>query len=115
MLARKRGRAKIVNPLPSETTEKDEILINAVSKAFKWQDLLERTNLTIAELARREKIDRTYMGHILKLCSLAPEIINAIIEGKQPRLLNLQVFTRNQILLLWSEQLKKYGFIYDSH
>lgn len=114
-LARKRGRVKIVNPLPSETPERDEILINAVSKAFKWQDLLERTNLTIAELARREKIDRTYMGRILKLCSLAPEIINAIIEGKQPRLLNLQVFTRNQIPLLWSEQLKKYGFVYDSH
>lgn len=113
-LARKRGRIKIINNLPSEMPERDERLINAVSQAFKWQDLLDRTNLTIAELARREKEDRTHMGRILKLCSLSPEIITAIMEGKQPRLLNLQIFTRGQIPLLWSDQLRKYGFTHDS-
>ena len=113
--ARKRGRIKIVEPLPDPNApRKDETMIQAISQAFRWQELQERTGLNIAELAKKEKFDRTYMGRILKLCYLAPEIIQAILDGTQPPLLNLQNFTRSQIPVLWSDQLKKYGFKHDS-
>lgn len=113
--SRKRGRIKIVEPLPDpNVSHKDEIMITAISQAFRWQELQERTGLSIAELAKKENFDRTYMGRILKLCYLAPEIINAILDGTQPPLLNLQHFTRSQIPPLWTDQLKKYGFVHDS-
>lgn len=114
--ARKRGRIKIVTSTPDQNVPcKDEIMITAISQAFRWQELQERTGLSIAELAKKENFDRTYMGRILKLCYLAPEIINAILDGTQPPLLNLQNFTRSQIPLLWTDQLKKYGFVHDPH
>lgn len=72
--------------------------------------MLDRRNVSITVLARKEKVDRTYMGRILKLIRLAPQIINAIMEGTQPRLLNLQTITRREIPILWEEQLKLYGF-----
>lgn len=109
-LARKKGRVKIINPLPSECGEKDERLILAVSQAYRWQSILDKQGITLAELAQREKMDRSYMGRILKLCHLAPEIVNAIMAGKQPTLLCLQTFIRNPIPLLWEDQLKRYGF-----
>ena len=34
--------------------------------------------------ARAEELDRTYVGDVLRLTLLAPEIVEAIVEGRQP-------------------------------
>ncbi len=39
--------------------------------------------VTIAELAEREGIARSYMTRVLRLTLLAPDIVEAILEGKQ--------------------------------
>ncbi len=109
-MGRKKGRVKLITPKRTDIPEKDERLIQSVSQAFRWQMMMDKQNLSIAELARKEKVDRTYMGRILKLSRLAPEIINAILEGTQPKLLNLQTITRHEIPVLWEDQLKLYGF-----
>ena len=38
----------------------------------------------IEELAKRERVDRGYMGRVLRLTLLAPEIVEAILDGRQP-------------------------------
>ena len=38
---------------------------------------------TIAELAEREGIAPTYMTRVLRLTLLAPDIVEAILDGKQ--------------------------------
>jgi hypothetical protein len=40
---------------------------------------------SISEIAAAEKIDRGYVGSILRLTLLAPDIVEAILNGGQPR------------------------------
>jgi hypothetical protein len=83
------GRKEIV--LPSNTPEgaeqprrTDNTLVKALARAFRWKRLLETGEFaTIAELAEREGIAPSYMTRVLRLTLLAPDIIEAILDGKQ--------------------------------
>jgi hypothetical protein len=44
----------------------------------------------IEELARREKVNRGYMSRVLRLTLLAPDIVEAILDGRQPEGLRLE-------------------------
>lgn len=109
----KRGRTVIVEPPSSERTfpERDEKLFNAVAQAFYWKQMLEEKHLSVTELAKRESIDRGYMGRVIRLTTLAPEIIMAIIDGKQPKLLNLRRLLREHFPYSWEEQKRELGFV----
>lgn len=94
MAIRKRGGRKvIVSPdgsvLPcaarQATTAADPALLKALARAFRWKRMLEDGRYaSVSEIARAEKIDRGYAGGILRLTLLAPDIAEAIVEGKQP-------------------------------
>ena len=57
----------------------------ALSRAHRWQRLLESGECaSITELAAVEKIDRSYLCRVLRLTLLAPEIVEAIMDGRQP-------------------------------
>ena len=45
---------------------------------------------TIEELARREKVNRGYMSRVLGLTLLAPDIVEAILDGRQPEGMRLE-------------------------
>ena len=47
------------------------------------------TYCTIREIAAAEKIDETYIGRVLRLTLLAPDIVEAILNGQQPAGLQL--------------------------
>nr|WP_245153072.1 hypothetical protein [Stappia taiwanensis] len=56
-----------------------------MARAFRWKRLLESGQFsTIAELAEREGIAPSYMTRVLRLTLLAPDIVEAILDGKQP-------------------------------
>jgi hypothetical protein len=38
---------------------------------------------TIEELAKRERVNRGYMSRVLRLTLLAPDVVEAILEGRQ--------------------------------
>jgi len=62
----------------------DSALVKALARAFRWKRMLESGEFaTIAELAEREGIAFTYMARVLRLTLLAPDIVEAILEGKQ--------------------------------
>ncbi|MFC5385696.1 hypothetical protein ACFPLB_06910 [Aquamicrobium segne] len=62
----------------------DNTLVKALARAFRWKRLLESGEFaTIAELAEREGIATSYMTRVLRLTLLAPDIIDAILDGKQ--------------------------------
>jgi hypothetical protein len=44
---------------------------------------------TVRDLAKAEAINESYLGRILRLTLLAPTIIEAILEGRQPPTLEL--------------------------
>jgi hypothetical protein len=62
----------------------DSTLVKALARAFRWKQMLESGEFaTIAELAEREGIASSYMTRVLRLTLLAPDIVEAILDGKQ--------------------------------
>lgn len=62
----------------------DNTLVKALARAFRWKRLLESGEFnTINELAEREGIAPSYMTRVLRLTLLAPDIVEAILDGKQ--------------------------------
>lgn len=62
----------------------DNTLVKALARAFRWKRMLESGEFaTIGELAEREGIAPSYMTRVLRLTLLAPDIAEAILDGKQ--------------------------------
>ena len=59
--------------------------MKVLARAFRWRKLPEkRRYTTIDELARAEKINASYVSRVLRLPLLAPDIAEAILNGRQP-------------------------------
>ncbi|UWQ36583.1 hypothetical protein K3552_13935 [Leisingera aquaemixtae] len=62
----------------------DNTLVKALARAFRWKRMLDSGEFnTIAELAEREGIAPSYMTRVLRLTLLSPDIVEAILDGKQ--------------------------------
>jgi hypothetical protein len=95
------GRAMPVNP---SRTQIDNVLIKALARAVRWQRLLDQgVCSTIKEIASRERIDPSYVGDVLRLTLLAPDIIEMILDGRQPQTLQFECL-RKSLPLMWEEQ-----------
>jgi hypothetical protein len=65
-------------------------MVKALARAFRWRKLLETGVYgTIAEIAAAEKINSSYVSRILRLTLLAPDIVEAIVNGRHPPELTL--------------------------
>jgi hypothetical protein len=63
----------------------DITLVKALARAFRWRRMIETgRHATVAELAAAEKINSSYVSRVLRMTLLAPEIIEAILAGRQP-------------------------------
>jgi hypothetical protein len=63
----------------------DPTLVKALARAFRWRRLLEMGRYgTIDELAAAEKINSSCVSRLLRLTLLAPDIVEAILDGRQP-------------------------------
>jgi hypothetical protein len=80
------GRKAIITPGVLEVEPRHDItLIKAVARAFRWLSMLETGRFaTITELAVAEKINASYVSRILRLTLLAPDAVEAILDGRQP-------------------------------
>ena len=68
----------------------DDTLLKALARAHRWRRMLESGQASsINELAESEKINASYISRILRLTFLAPDIVTAILNGRQPRTLQL--------------------------
>ena len=88
---RKRGgRALVITPdgvtsAPAPRTRVDSALLKALARGFRWRKLLETGHFaTIQEIAEAENINPSYVSRLLRMTLLAPEIVEAILVGRQP-------------------------------
>ena len=80
------------------------------TKAKCWQRLLEEGEyLSIAELAKAEKINDSYLSRVLRLALLAPDIIEVILDGQHPKGLKLTDLLK-PFPMEWHRQREKFGF-----
>jgi hypothetical protein len=106
---RKRGGRKQILAPPgaapwSPAPRVDTALVKAVVRAHRWRQMLESGDYaSSAELAKGEKINDSYLSRILRLTLIAPDIIEAIISGRQPGNLQLDDLFR-PLPADWSQQ-----------
>jgi hypothetical protein len=88
----------------SARTRADPALVKALARAHRWKRLLESGRyVSLGELAAAEKIDRSYLGKMLRLTLLAPDIVEAMLDGRQaPELGTPQLM--EPLPATWSEQ-----------
>jgi hypothetical protein len=103
------GRKVVVSPdgqpisAPSRPRV-DNTLLRAVVQAFHWKGRLESGQFTtVSELAVAENLNGSYVSHVLRLTLLAPDLIETILEGRQPARMQLQPLVRS-ITVSWKEQ-----------
>jgi hypothetical protein len=79
-------------------------LVANLAKAFQWQEQLESGEYaTFDELARANGVDRTYVGRILRLTSLAPCHLESILNGQETDGLSLRQLMLS-VPLIWKDQ-----------
>ncbi|MBL6082373.1 hypothetical protein JMJ56_30855 [Belnapia sp. T18] len=107
-IRRRPGRKTVVTPaqddVPAVTTRADPALVKALARAFRYQRLLdEERYASISEMAAAERIERGYLGTLVRLTLLAPEIVEAILDGKASSLFELPQLL-GPLPLSWVEQ-----------
>lgn len=87
---RKRGGRKfVITPdgtvgAPTPMARVDSALLKALARGFRWRKLLETGDFaTIEEIAAAENINASYVSRILRMTLLSPQIVEAILAGRQ--------------------------------
>jgi hypothetical protein len=79
-------------------------LVSALAKAYRWQEQLESGEYaSLEDLAAAHGVDRTYIGRFLRLTSLAPEVVERILNGDEPKGISLAKL-RNNLPVVWENQ-----------
>ena len=109
-LVKRGGRKEMQLPdRAPEPQRTDSALVKALARAFRWKRMLESGEFaTIAELAEREGINPSYMTRVLRLTLLAPDIVEAILEGRQAPEVTLTLLL-GQFPLEWHHQAPSQG------
>lgn len=110
---RQAGRAKpIVIGLDRRERKPDADLIAMVADARRWtRELLTGAAISVGEIERREERRKGTVSRILPLAFLAPDLAEAILNGRQPEMLTAGALRRLPDLPLdWAEQRRILGF-----
>jgi site-specific DNA recombinase len=93
----------------AETGKPDRALVRAVCIAREWRRKLESGEVaTTKELARLEGLCHRHTGRLLPLAYLAPDLVEAIVQGRQPRAMTLQAFTETPLPRDWEDQRRRF-------
>jgi len=89
-IRRRPGRKMVVTPVleaggdATVPTRADPALMKALARAFRYQRLLDEGRYaSITEMAAAERIERGYLGSLLRLTLLAPDIVEGILDGRR--------------------------------
>jgi hypothetical protein len=108
-IRRRPGQKTVVTPVRDSggatlPTWADPALVKALARAFRYQRLLDEGRYaSISELAAGERIERGYLGSVLRLTLLAPDLVEAIVDGRLSATTTLQHLLR-PFPLQWVKQ-----------
>ncbi|MFO1015074.1 MAG: recombinase family protein [Caulobacteraceae bacterium] len=88
----------------------DKTLVRAVALARDWRKQLEAgESTTTRDLAKRFGLCPRHTARVLMLGYLAPDLVDMILEGRQPQALCLQALTARSLPRLWSDQRRLFA------
>jgi hypothetical protein len=83
-------------------------MVKVLARAFRWRKMLdEGVHGTIEDLAKAKGVHSTYVSRVLRLTLLAPDIVEAILDGRQPSELQLDDLLEG-FPLEWDRQPEKW-------
>ena len=105
---RRNGRQMVLTHDDNDGDDADRetngTLVSALAKAHRWQEQLESGEYAgLEDLAAANGVDRTHVGRFLRLTSLAPEIVERILDGNEPEAISLRRL-RKGVPAVWAEQ-----------
>lgn len=116
LIRRMRGRKIIIAPkaldgdVPDCPETVQTAIVQALARASSWAEALESGEVkSISDLAMNLDVDNSYVARILKLSTLAPDIVEAILNGEEPTGLSLAKLTKT-FPTDWGEQRAMFGF-----
>ena len=110
--AQPRARKEIIVPGESKSAPRriSHDLIVALARANTWmRDLRAHKYDDTEEIARQFKLNDAHVRRLLRFCYLAPDIVEAIVEGRQPRSLTVKRLLKG-IPRTWPDQRVAFGF-----
>jgi site-specific DNA recombinase len=101
----------IVSPNSSVSREHPKVpLIKALARAHGWYEkVIQGKAFDMRSLAREAGLTERYVGKVFRCAFLAPDIVEAILSGRQPHDLNFDKLCQG-IPLNWAEQREQLGF-----
>ncbi len=112
---RRGGRKLIITPegateAVAAPANIDDTLVKTLVKAHRWRRRLETGKArSMTDLAEQEKMTIAYVAKLWPLTCLAPDIVVAILDGRQPRGLSVNRMLQN-IPESWDEQRRLWEF-----
>jgi hypothetical protein len=101
---RRRGAQRVI---ADDRYVHDVKLLEGVARAFHWQHLLDTGVMKSgSDIARAEGLHPSVPNELMRLTLLAPDIIEKLMMGSQPRRMNLIWFRTNSLPVDWSAQRK---------
>jgi hypothetical protein len=95
---------------PARKPSRDETLVEALVRAHRWRRRIESGQAkSITDLAEQEGVIDAYVCRLLPLTCLAPEIVEAILDGRQPKGLRLAEILGSGPVA-WEEQRASWRF-----
>ncbi len=99
-----RGTKAEIQPSESSTSQPDPTLINALRTAHSLLDSGRSNTPTLSASPASP-----WRRRLVRLAFLAPDIQQAILDGRQPSGLTLSYLMKSEIPLLWVEQRRQFG------
>ena len=89
----------------TEAAAHDTTFLEGLGRAFYWQNLLDTGAMKSgSEIAINEELHHSTVNELLRLTLLAPDIIERLMAGRQPRRMTLMWFQRNRLPVEWQAQ-----------
>ncbi len=111
-LRKRGGRKLVVTPDGTDWAPRprvDNAMVKALARAFRWRKMLDTgAHATLEDLARATGPAPSYVSRVLRLTMLAPDIVEAILDGRQPAELQLDDLQAG-FPLEWEEQRRSRG------
>ena len=91
--------------LSNQTSRCDPALVKAIARGRAWfEELATGRVRSLHDLAKRDGVSRRYIRRLVSLAFLSPQLVEAILQGRQPILLTATRLTDLDLPLDWAEQ-----------
>jgi hypothetical protein len=96
------------------STRESPALIQALAQGHVWLDQLRRGEArSLRSIAKSAGVSERYVSQVVHCAFLAPDLVEAVLQGRQPAELTLRQIMKN-LPLDWNEQRRMFGLAHDA-